>query len=147
MRQRALGIPDSPEVFEADTLKSAAKDARPALIRTLTHQSGPSIEWLIDSFDLDLSVVSRLAAHTHPRTHRGKDGNSRFVASVGSYHGIHLRFYSAYDLPSVVMDSVWMFRLCHGVFPLASALTRFTPRLCSALFAQLPGHDDHVPLD
>lgn len=75
--QRALGINDSPEVFEADTLKSAAADARPALIHVLTHQSGPSIEWLVDRFDLDLSVVSRLAAHSYPRTHRGKDGNSR----------------------------------------------------------------------
>jgi aspartate oxidase len=90
--QRALGIPDAPEVFEADTLKSAAKDARPALIRTLTHQSGPSIEWLIDSFDLDLSVVSRLAAHTHPRTHRGKDGNSRFAAFPCLFRSLHLCF-------------------------------------------------------
>ena len=71
--QRALGIPDSPEVFEKDTSVSAMELARPELIKTLTHESGPAVEWLIDSFGLDLSVVGRLAAHSHPRTHRGKE--------------------------------------------------------------------------
>jgi len=72
--QRALGIQDYPEIFEEDTTKSAAKGARPHLIRTLTHESGPCVEWLKNAFDLDLSVVSRLAAHSQPRTHRGGSG-------------------------------------------------------------------------
>lgn len=72
--QRALGIPDAPEVFEEDTTKSAGGGARPHLIRTLTHESGPCVEWLKNDFGLDLSVVSRLAAHSHPRTHRGGSG-------------------------------------------------------------------------
>merc|ERR1712232_1203816 len=29
--------------------------------------------WLMDAFDLDLSIIARLAAHSHPRTHRGKE--------------------------------------------------------------------------
>jgi succinate dehydrogenase/fumarate reductase flavoprotein subunit len=37
--QRRLNIPDTPEIFEADTLASAAESARPALIKALTHQS------------------------------------------------------------------------------------------------------------
>ena len=37
--QRALGIPDTPEIFEADTLKSAAGGARPEVVRVLTHQA------------------------------------------------------------------------------------------------------------
>jgi succinate dehydrogenase/fumarate reductase flavoprotein subunit len=72
--QRVLGIPDSVQIFEADTTKSASTGARPDLIKALTHNSGPSIDWLMDSFDLKLDVVSRMAAHTIPRTHRGGAG-------------------------------------------------------------------------
>ena len=72
--QRALNIPDSPEVFADDTTRSAGGGAQPHLIRTLTHLSGPAIEWLKNDFKLDLSVVSRLAAHSNPRTHRGASG-------------------------------------------------------------------------
>mmetsp|Transcript_13644 Transcript_13644/g.21660 ORF Transcript_13644/g.21660 Transcript_13644/m.21660 type:complete len:381 (+) Transcript_13644:152-1294(+) len=71
--QRVLNIPDTPEQFEKDTTFSAAEGARPDLIKVLTHQSGPAVDWLIDAFDLDLSIIARLAAHTHPRTHRGKE--------------------------------------------------------------------------
>ena len=31
------------------------------------------MEWLQDVFNLDLTLVSRLGGHTHPRTHRGHD--------------------------------------------------------------------------
>jgi len=71
--QRAVGIQDSAEVFFQDTKVSAAELARDYLIKTLTFESAPSIEWLKDSFDLDLSVIARLAAHSNPRTHRGKE--------------------------------------------------------------------------
>merc|ERR1712079_646151 len=30
-------------------------------------------EWLMDKFDLDLSLVARLGGHSQPRTHRGKE--------------------------------------------------------------------------
>ncbi len=33
--------------------------------------SGPGVEWLIEKFKLDLSLVSRLGGHSQPRTHRG----------------------------------------------------------------------------
>jgi succinate dehydrogenase/fumarate reductase flavoprotein subunit len=83
--QRAAGIHDSPEDFERDTTASAASGARPDLIRTLTHESGPAVEWLIDSFGLDLSVVGLMAAHSHPRTHRGKDGSESFPGMMITY--------------------------------------------------------------
>lgn len=35
--------------------------------------SGPAIEWLIEKFGLDLSVVGYMGGHTNPRTHRGKE--------------------------------------------------------------------------
>jgi len=72
--QRKLGNPDAAEIFERDTAKSAGSLLRPNLVKALTHQSGPAVDWLMDAFGLDLTVVSRLAAHSHPRTHRGSSG-------------------------------------------------------------------------
>merc|ERR1719379_1972396 len=69
--QRALGIEDSPELFEADTKRGGA--SREDLIKVLTHQSASGVEWLMDSFELDLSLVSRMGGHSNPRTHRGKE--------------------------------------------------------------------------
>lgn len=83
--QRKLGIPDSPEVFEADTAKSAGAAGRPPLIKALTHGSAPAVEWLMDHFGLDLGTVSLLAAHSHPRTHRAKDGTSSFPGMMITY--------------------------------------------------------------
>jgi len=78
--QMRLGIKDSPEIFEADTMKSACGLGRtdpppytPPLAHVLTHDSGPAVDWLIERFGLDLSLVSQLGGHTQPRTHRGKE--------------------------------------------------------------------------
>ena len=43
------------------------------MVKVLTYQSGPAVEWLQDKFSLDLSLVSRLGGHSFPRTHRGKE--------------------------------------------------------------------------
>lgn len=67
--QRTKGVSDSPEVFQADTMRGGAKSEAHA--KVLTYESGPGVEWLIDSFGLDLSLVSRLGGHSQPRTHRG----------------------------------------------------------------------------
>ncbi|KAF8186057.1 FAD binding domain-containing protein [Mycena galopus ATCC 62051] len=73
--QRALEIQDSAEVFSTDTANSAGPElARPALITALTANSASAIVWLTDTFNVDLSVVSRLGGHTVPRTHRDKSG-------------------------------------------------------------------------
>ena len=68
--QREKKINDSPEQFEADSMTGGAN--RPDLIKVLTHESAPGVEWLMDKFGLDLSLVSRLGGHSFPRTHRGK---------------------------------------------------------------------------
>ncbi|KAL2885327.1 Fumarate reductase [Ceratocystis lukuohia] len=68
-----LKIQDSVKQFYEDTLKSAREQARPDLIRVLTYNSASAVEWLQDIFGLDLTLVSRLGGHTHPRTHRGHD--------------------------------------------------------------------------
>lgn len=80
--QRALKIPDTAEIFEQDTTVSAAELARPDLIKVLTHESGPAIDWLQDAFGLDLTIIARLAAHSQPRTHRGKE---RFPGMMITY--------------------------------------------------------------
>ncbi|KAJ5404200.1 hypothetical protein N7509_004071 [Penicillium cosmopolitanum] len=71
--QTDLGIPDTVKQFYEDTLKSARDKARPDLIKVLTYKSAAAVEWLQDVFNLDLTLVSRLGGHTHPRTHRGHD--------------------------------------------------------------------------
>jgi len=71
--QIKLGIQDSVDAFYDDTAKSARDLIRPELVKVLTHQSAPAVEWLQDKFGLDLSLVSRLGGHSFPRTHRGKE--------------------------------------------------------------------------
>jgi len=52
-------------------LKGGAK--RPELAKVLCQNSAADVDWLIDKFDLDLSLVARLGGHSQPRTHRGKE--------------------------------------------------------------------------
>merc|ERR1719163_442558 len=65
------GVFDSNEIFNEDTLKGGAK--RPEIVKVLCENSGADVEWLMDKFDLDLSLVARLGGHSAPRTHRGKE--------------------------------------------------------------------------
>jgi len=69
--QKTKGIEDSIELFTSDTLKGGAK--RPELAQVLCGNSGADVDWLVDKFDLDLSLVARLGGHSAPRTHRGKE--------------------------------------------------------------------------
>merc|ERR1712127_952559 len=69
--QKAQGIPDTPLLFTNDTLKGGAK--RPELAKVLCENSGADVDWLMDKFNLDLSLVARLGGHSEPRTHRGKE--------------------------------------------------------------------------
>lgn len=69
--QRKLKIDDSPEIFEADTMRGGA--SRPDLVKVLCHESAPAVDWVMDAFGIDLSLVSRLGGHSQPRTHRGKE--------------------------------------------------------------------------
>jgi len=69
--QKAQGIPDSADLFTNDTLKGGAK--KPELAKVLCENSGADVDWLMDKFNLDLSLVARLGGHSEPRTHRGKE--------------------------------------------------------------------------
>merc|ERR1712066_352840 len=69
--QKAKNIEDSSELFTKDTLKGGAK--KPEIVKVLCENSGRDVEWLMDAFNLDLSLVARLGGHSAPRTHRGKE--------------------------------------------------------------------------
>merc|ERR1711907_663838 len=69
--QKAKGIKDTNEIFTADTLKGGAK--KPEVAKVLCYESGPGVDWLVDKFELDLSLIARLGGHSMPRTHRGAE--------------------------------------------------------------------------
>eukprot|EP00405_Crypthecodinium_cohnii_P025458 CAMPEP_0206489994 /NCGR_PEP_ID=MMETSP0324_2-20121206/43702_1 /ASSEMBLY_ACC=CAM_ASM_000836 /TAXON_ID=2866 /ORGANISM="Crypthecodinium cohnii, Strain Seligo" /LENGTH=1124 /DNA_ID=CAMNT_0053970041 /DNA_START=42 /DNA_END=3416 /DNA_ORIENTATION=+ len=69
--QKEKGIEDSVELFTNDTLKGGAK--KPEVVKVLCGNSGDDVDWLVEKFNLDLSLVARLGGHSAPRTHRGKE--------------------------------------------------------------------------
>merc|ERR1712127_430750 len=69
--QAAKGVTDNLDIFLADTLKGGAK--RPEVVKVLCANSGADVDWLVEKFNLDLSLVARLGGHSAPRTHRGKE--------------------------------------------------------------------------
>merc|ERR1712134_132688 len=69
--QKAKGVKDTNEIFVADTLKGGAK--KPEVAKVLCIESGPGVDWLMDKFELDLSLLARLGGHSMPRTHRGAE--------------------------------------------------------------------------
>jgi len=69
--QKAKNIEDTNELFLSDTLKGGAK--KPEIAKVLVYESGPAVDWLMETFRLDLSLVARLGGHSMPRTHRGKE--------------------------------------------------------------------------
>jgi len=69
--QKAKGIPDTIALFTSDTIKGGAK--KPELAKVLCGNSGQDVDWLVEKFNLDLSLVARLGGHSQPRTHRGAE--------------------------------------------------------------------------
>jgi fumarate reductase flavoprotein subunit len=72
--QREAGVEDSPEVFVADVVAKTHGEADERLARALAEVSAPLVEWLADSVEVPLSLVtdfqypghSRLRCHTVP---------------------------------------------------------------------------------
>lgn len=78
---RLISLP-RPQIFFDDTKKSAGDLARDDLIKVLTGRSGEAVNWLADTFGLELNKISRLGAHSQPRTHRG---NAQFPGMSITY--------------------------------------------------------------
>jgi len=66
-RHKRPGIDDSVDLFTSDTLKGGAK--KPEVVKILCGNSGADVDWLVDKFNLDLSLMARLGGHSEPRTH------------------------------------------------------------------------------
>merc|ERR1719309_133677 len=69
--QKNQGVPDTVDIFLSDTMKGGAK--KPEVAKVLCEESGPGVDWLMDKFELDLSLLARLGGHSYPRTHRGAE--------------------------------------------------------------------------
>lgn len=80
--QKAMGVPDTTDIFEEDIVRSATgiktgpKPESYKLAVVLAQNSGAAVEWIQDNFGLALDTVSRLGGHSQPRTHRSKNGTS-----------------------------------------------------------------------
>lgn len=78
--QAKMGIKDTKEIFEEDTIRGATsvktgpKPPSHPLGVVLSHNSGDAVHWVQDKFGLALDTVSRLGGHSMPRTHRSKSG-------------------------------------------------------------------------
>ncbi len=69
--QAEAGIEDSPELFAADIMAKAGHAPDPALVRTVAHVIGPTLEWLHARHGLAFSVVTdfRYPGHCAHRMH------------------------------------------------------------------------------
>ncbi len=69
--QRAIGVAETPEEFAADIQKKAAGGADPAIVKTVTEQIGPALEWLADAHGLEWLVLDDFLypGHTKHRMH------------------------------------------------------------------------------
>jgi len=80
--QGAMNVPDTKEIFEEDTIRSATGiKTGPCpppyeLGRVLTYNSAAAVQWIQDNFGLALDTVSRLGGHSQPRTHRSQNGTT-----------------------------------------------------------------------
>jgi fumarate reductase flavoprotein subunit len=55
--QGALGIDDDPTLFASDIERKSQREADAAIVGLVTQESGPTIEWLADRYQLPFSVV------------------------------------------------------------------------------------------
>mmetsp|Transcript_5000 Transcript_5000/g.12052 ORF Transcript_5000/g.12052 Transcript_5000/m.12052 type:complete len:621 (-) Transcript_5000:391-2253(-) len=80
--QEKNGIPDTPQQFYEDTVRSATgikkgdlpQNAWYELGKVLTYESADAVHWIQDKFGLALDATSRLGGHSYPRTHRSSSG-------------------------------------------------------------------------
>jgi len=76
--QAAAAIGDSPERFLADIMAKTRDLADPIIAHTLAHQSGPTLDWMVDHLDLPWTL---------DRTFRPSYGNSTWRIHGWAGHG------------------------------------------------------------
>lgn len=77
--QVAKGIKDTNKQFYDDTMKGGKNLNNPELVKTMTENSGETVDWL-KSLGVDLSDVGKLGGATNNRAHRPAGGGA-----VGSH--------------------------------------------------------------
>lgn len=65
--QRAIGVNDTPADFAADIQRKADHGADPGVVRTVTEQIGPALEWLADRYGLEWLVLDDFLYPGHSR--------------------------------------------------------------------------------
>lgn len=76
--QAEAGIEDSPQRFLADIMAKTQGLADPVIAHTLAHQSGPTLDWMVDALDLPWTL---------DRTFRPSYGNSTWRIHGWAGHG------------------------------------------------------------
>ena len=109
-KQKEHGIPDSPETFFADTMRSAQRgnDTYTAtLARVMADHSKEALKWIAANANVDLIDVGQMGGHSIPRTHRprGRLSGAAFISglekSVMKYLGRQLSVYKSTSLSSM----------------------------------------------
>ncbi len=92
--QRAIGVVGTPEEFAADIQKKAAGGADPAIVKTVTEQIGPALEWLADAHGLEWQVLDDFLypGHTKHRMHAvpEKTGAALIARLLGAAEAVGL---------------------------------------------------------
>ncbi|CAM9675844.1 unnamed protein product [Ectocarpus fasciculatus] len=73
---------DTLQSFKADIIKSGGGRSTPELVDVLVEKSAEAVEWL-ETFGLDLSLLSQCGGHQAPRTHRIPPGSDGRPVPVG----------------------------------------------------------------
>jgi len=77
-------IPDEPEVFREDVLRSGQSIADPVLVDHLIENSSAAIKFL-EEINVNLDLLSQCGGHQFPRTHRSQpDPTAKFQRNIGS---------------------------------------------------------------
>lgn len=88
--QRARGIADSADAFAQDIMAKAKGQNDPQIVHAVAQASGQTIDWLIDTHQLDLHLLEgfRYPGHSQyrmhgPRSQSGADLESMLLAAAG----------------------------------------------------------------
>ena len=82
--QRQEGVHDTPEAFAADLIAKAKNQNDPDMAHWVAEASGPTVEWLVDTVGLPLSLVTgfKYPGHGEYRMHGSPNRTGRELMAV-----------------------------------------------------------------
>ena len=63
--QKAAGVEDTVEIMTGDIMSKAHSEADEDMVRVIAGESGPAIDWLVDSHDIELTLVEGFLYPNH----------------------------------------------------------------------------------